>query len=345
MSIRYYLLAALIVTSLISVYSAVFHDGWLGIDYATFFKAARLPIEELYRGRWLTFIYPPTGIPLLLPFRLIAFWPGFIVLAVISALAFALSVANCSSRAIASFSLLSYPALQGLAWGQLSMLMAAILIFALNLKPFRRGFLIGLLTAVKPQLFLAAPLVFAVRREWNALLGCVAGVFVVVSAVTLIYGFSPWMEWLKFTSTIRAYLHENGVIWHVITPFGFAEARGLSPLPFMLVGLFVAGWAVTRARETEDPLVLAAIIGGASILSAPYALSHDLIILMPAAMASLLHRKADVRQVSAYALSLVALPVVSLPVFLVATLRRISPHDHLTPSAERSGLPRQDRRI
>lgn len=311
----------------------IFSPEWVGVDYTSFYEAARHPVADIYSRKWSVFIYPPTGIAVVQPFGWFGYWPGYVLLTVLSVAAFFVAVRRVSDWRVALVSLLSYPALQGLGWGQVSMLFASGLLFALTLPEARRGLLIGAMAALKPQIFLAAPFVFMVRREWETLLGFCCGGIWMVAASLIFFGIGPWIEWLKFAPTILPYMFDNGVINYAIGPIGWATAHELPILPFALAGVAFAAWLVSRS-PSQEPIALMAIIGGASVIVAPYALPHDAVLIMPLVASVLLGNGALVAKACAVGAFALIAPVATIPAFFVA-LRAWS-SDHLEPSVVRA---------
>lgn len=291
---------------------------WVAMDYRTFFIASRTAVAHIYDGPNFTFIYPPTGIFLTRLLSFVGYWPGFLVLGGLSAAAFYAALRPISDR-FALLSLLSVPALQGLIWGQLAMLFVAGLLWALSMPSLWKGLVIGVLLSIKPQLFIAAPLVFLVRRDFATVGGIAAGGILSAAVTTLVFGFEPWRDWLTALPQFHDFLVRSNALGGLITPAGIADRFGLSVAPFYVAGLALAAWIVTK--EQDDLPTLAAIIGGASLMASPYAMTHDALILMPAAAAALLAGRR-----LAPALIVYCAPFVpgAVPLFLMERLWRAS---------------------
>jgi hypothetical protein len=262
---------------------------WVAMDYRTFFAASRLPLAALYDGPNYQFIYPPTAIAPLRLFSLADYWPGFIALGLLSAGCFYAATRRLAGDKVALLSLLSLPALQGLLWGQIPMLLAAGLLGALSLRnDIAKGLAIGILAALKPQLFFMAPLIYLVRGEVRTVLMIGVGAVASVGASLLLFGLQPWRDWLAAIPHLQDFLFRNNAQLGMISLPGIALQFGVPGLPFLIAGLLVAAWLVARARRYSDPIALAAIIAGASIMASPYALIHDAIVLVPLAASCLL---------------------------------------------------------
>lgn len=315
--IRWFLLAIALTGAAFRIYIwlEVQPGDPLASDYGTFFYASRLADDAIYTGPMYLFLYPPTFIAWLELVERLDFWTGYAVLTAASAGAFAWAVNRLGGWKVAALSFVSVPAVWGLVLGQTAMLLAAGLLWALTLSECRKGFVIGVLGAIKPQLFIAAPFVFIVRRDFKALFGMILGGVSAVLLATAAFGVTPWLEWLAFLPNARDYFHTYRIIGATITLAGKASANGFPTLPFIALGVALAGWIVSQARDA-DPLTLAAIIGGASVVASPYALPHDCIAVIPAVVAALLS-SASIRSALAAGVYGGGALSVTLPLFLM----------------------------
>ena len=292
-------------------------DLWIGVDYETFFAASRLPTFDLYAGPPFQFIYPPTAIAFTRLLGLAQFWTGFIILSICSLTAFAMTVRRASNWPTAALSLLSFPAFQCVAWGQTSMLLGAGLIAALQSTGFRRGVIIGVLASIKPQLFLAAPFLFMARREIPTLAGTVMGGLFSMFVSVALYGPQLWIDWIfalpDFQLSVIQWIPEASV-----SPVSYALNNGWPVFPFAVASIAFSAWIIMRARTIDDPLFLASVIAGTSILCSPYAVTHDCVILIPAAVTLVLRARPSISQFPAILIfAALALPI-SMPLMLAA---------------------------
>ena len=319
-----------LILSLVSVAVFVrFSFRWMSMDYETFWVASRMPIPAIYSGPRYTYIYPPTAIPFLWPLSLASYWTGFTTMTLLSVAAFLASAKRLFGPKVALLSLLSFPALQGLMWGQTAMLLAAGLFAALSLKGFQRGFVIGLMASIKPQLFIAAPLVFVVRRDYRALAGAVVGGLAMTLASVALFGVDVWFEWLSALPGFQTEIVDRNVAG-AASPLGVAIVSGWPVAPVAAASLILAAWLIFRTRNSDDPAVLSAVIGGASILCSPYALFHDCIVLVPAAVAFLLLDRPTLKQLPA----MLTFCGLAVPIALPGLLLSLT----LSPRHERLGV-------
>jgi len=330
--IRRVVIVAAVVESMVCVAAWVLDNprSWVAMDYRTFFRASRLSDALLYHGPDYTFVYPPTAIA---PLRLLTFthfWTGYVILGLVSALVFFLATRRLGGSKGALLSLLSLPALQGLIWGQVPMLLTAALLAALALgNDYTKGLVIGLLVALKPQLFVMAFPIFLVRGETRTAVSIVAGAALSIAVSFLLVGSQPWWDWWAAIHHFEAFLIRSNAELGMISPGGIALWAGLPIPPFIVAGLGIAAWLVWQARDEPDPLMLAAIIGGASIMASPYAMKHDAIVLMPAAALCMLRSRIPSAIAAAVSYAGTVVPFAA-PAFLFVPFRERA-------SAERKG--------
>jgi Glycosyltransferase family 87 len=269
-----------------------FGEGWnpIALDYAVFWNSIRRPIAQIYQFRMgAVFAYPPTLIPFLKPLALIALWPGYILWSVLSALSFFLAAKRLTDTRTAGLAMFSSASVQNLLLGQTPMFLEAGLLFALSLpSALLAGTIIGFLAAIKPQLFLMAPLVMIIRRDWRALSGMATGGVATALATVGLYGIQPWLDWLNAIPSFGRAIITLDVIRNEVTLTSIGTRLGSNSPLWWLAGTCVAMFATLRLSCRAEGIYLAALILGASTLAAPYALTHDLCGAMPAVAAIVL---------------------------------------------------------
>jgi len=186
---------------------------------------------------------------------------------------------------------IAYPAFFHLiAWGQTSALALGcftLMFFALR---DRREFLAGLILGClifKPQLGVAAAVVFASLGVWKTIAGAVFSAGGQLAAGVLYYGIQPLREWFQTLANVRAVMpwlepkpyqtFSLRTFWSMLIPwpdFAFA-LYGLSAI--VVLGLTIAIWKATSA-----PLALRySALLLATVLVAPHLTVYDLVILAP----------------------------------------------------------------
>jgi glycosyl transferase family 87 len=188
---------------------------------------------------------------------------------------------------------LAYPAFFHLiAWGQTSALALGcftLMFFALR---DRREFLAGLILGClifKPQLGLAAAVVFVSVGTWKAVVGAAFSAVAQLAAGVLYYGVHPLREWLRTLANVGSV-----VPWLEPKPYQTHSLRTfwsmLIPWPDLAFGLYllsaIAVLSLTIAIWKPTPPVPLALRYSALLLAtvmvAPHLTVYDLVILAPA---------------------------------------------------------------
>ncbi len=186
----------------------------------------------------------------------------------------------------------AYPAFFHLiAWGQTSAL--ALLCFTaafFNLRD-RREFLAGIALGClifKPQLGLAAAVVFASIGAWRSLAGAALAASAQLAAGILYYGVEPTRKWIFTLVHVRNVLpllepkayqtHSLRTFWSMIIPWGSFSFALYILSAIVVLGLTVASWR----RPSSVPLAVRySSLLLASVLVAPHLTVYDLVILAP----------------------------------------------------------------
>jgi hypothetical protein len=178
-----------------------------------------------------------------------------------------------------------------IAWGQTSALALAsftLMFFLLrDGREFLAGFALGCLI-FKPQLGLAATIVFVSIGAWRVLLGAVLSSALQLSIGILYYGADSLRQWVRMLVNLRAQLpelepkpyqtHSLRTFWSMLMPwhnfvFGLYILSAITVL-----GLTIAVWK----RGEAAPLALRfSSLLLATVLVAPHLTVYDLVILAP----------------------------------------------------------------
>ena len=188
---------------------------------------------------------------------------------------------------------LAYPAFFHLiAWGQTSALALGcftLMFFALR---DRREFLAGLILGClifKPQLGLAAAVVFVSVSTWKAVVGAAFSAVAQLAVAVLYYGVQPLREWLHTLANVGTVVpwlepkpyqtHSLRTFWSMLIPWP-DFAFGLYALSAIAVlSLTIAIWK----RTPPVPLALRySALLLATVMVAPHLTVYDLVILAPA---------------------------------------------------------------
>jgi hypothetical protein len=186
---------------------------------------------------------------------------------------------------------LAYPAVfVNLGHGHNGFLTAALMGFALvtlDTRPILSGVLFGLL-AYKPQFGLMIPLVLLATGRWRTLLAAGATVAALVIAATLAFGLETWRAFFVFAEYTRTIVLETGQTgWHKIqSVFSWARMWGAPvSLAYAIQGavtLMIAAALVWLWRSRESFALKAAALCLAAVLTTPYSIDYDLMVVAPA---------------------------------------------------------------
>ncbi len=160
----------------------------------------------------------------------------------------------------------------------------------LDRRPVLAGMCFGFML-IKPHLAVLVPLALLIRGDWRAIGAAAATVSVSVLVTALLFGITPWTDYLfrtlglqatmidahgKFfgnlSTSMTTALLESGAPW--------ALATGLQALTALL-GVVMVGLAAFRRVPTRELALLVAIC---TFLVLPYAFSYDLTVVAIAAL-------------------------------------------------------------
>jgi hypothetical protein len=297
----------------------------IGLDFSCFWAGARVAVHNparLYdltyvtqQQAWLIghrfhmrpFIYPPSSLPLFLPFGALPYWPSYLLWVALTGALFLVA----SLRAGAKWWILALPPVGYVAvCGQITFLIGALVTAGLVLRsrPFLAGVLFGIAVCVKPQILVLLPLALVADRQWRTIgaTAVTAGLLAALSAA--IWGVGVWEDWLRALPRFaQANLAIPSLVRTMITPYAALKMAGLpGAWAYLLIPpVLLAIWSVFR-RTTEFPARLLALIGG-TLLIIPYAMNYEITLLAPA-VAALAARTED-RRWPAYA---IAIPVLGI---------------------------------
>lgn len=186
---------------------------------------------------------------------------------------------------------LAFPAVfVNLTHGQNGFLSAALLAGGLALlkpRPVIAGVLFGLL-AYKPQFGILLPLALAADRQWKCIGAAAATVLGLIALVTLCFGFEVWTAFFDSMAFSRTVVLEQGSTGFQKIQSVFAAVRlagGSIGFAYAAQGAVMIALAVAVARLWRGPATPALKGAGlciAALLSTPYCLDYDLMLLAPA---------------------------------------------------------------
>lgn len=177
-----------------------------------------------------------------------------------------------------------------IAWGQTSALalacFAAGFLLLRDKREFAAGLALGCLI-LKPQLGLAAAVVFIVVGRWRLLAGAALSAAAEIGAGIAYYGVDPFLSWLRTLRAVPALLpsfeprpyqtHCLRTFWSMLVPWSGA-ALGLYVVSAIVV---LAGTIAIWRRHEPLSLKYSALLL-ATVLVSPHLTVYDLVILVPA---------------------------------------------------------------
>jgi hypothetical protein len=186
---------------------------------------------------------------------------------------------------------LAFPAFWHLiAWGQTSALALACFTAAFLALKAKRDFLAGLALGsliFKPQLALAAAILFVITLQWRIIAGAILSSAVQVTTALIYYGGGPIRQWLhsmlKTPSLIpllepKPYqTHCLRTFWSMLIPW-----PALSLSLYLFSAILVAALAVACWRSALTLSLRYSALLLASVLLSPHLTIYDLVILAPA---------------------------------------------------------------
>lgn len=277
----------------------------------------------LYEQSWgdLPFTYPPFAALLMVPLALLPGWAAALAMPALSCLALVLLWRCCGTTGaalvvLAPLSLLLEPVWMTLLFGQVNLLLAAMLLADLAVRDHRwRGLLTGVAAGVK-----LTPLVFvgylAVTGQWRALRRCL-----LAFAGTVATGFvlAPGDSW-RFWTRVLADAERVGTPWYatnqsvmgVLSRLG-GDADWVRPAWFVLASAVVLGclWLARRLWLRGEVLAAVSATGLAGVLASPVSWSHHWVWAVPLAVA--LHRVRGAAVTAGWLVPFLLAPFLSLP--------------------------------
>jgi hypothetical protein len=177
-----------------------------------------------------------------------------------------------------------------IAWGQTSALALACFTLAYFALRAQRDFLAGLAIGClifKPQLGMAAAIVFVVTLHWKIVAGAILSAAAQLIAGRMYYGPGPLLDWMKMLLRLPKLLplleprlyqtHSLRTFWTMLIPW-----PTVSLALYLITALVVSAMTIACWRgRLPLPLRYSALLL-ATVLLAPHLTVYDLIILAPA---------------------------------------------------------------
>jgi hypothetical protein len=297
----------------VPVYALTFEGGLdprgrpMGTDFIAFWSAGRLAAQGLADRAWnLNFIgafqlelypgssgptqwaYPPTTLPLVLPFGELPHLAGLLVWTVVGGGLFLVALAPLVwGRRHAWPLVLAFPAVWlGILSGQIQFFVAALVGAALILLPRRpviAGVLIGLVV-IKPQLGVVLPMVLVAGREWRAFAAAGVTSCLAVASSAAVFGISTFEAWWGSLGVLSGAIDDGTApVYKFVTPYMAMRTLGLPGAASLVIHALVAIVAAVVVwrlwRRSDDPMLRGAAAVAGTFLVTPYAADYDLVVL------------------------------------------------------------------
>jgi hypothetical protein len=276
----------------------------MGMDFSCFWTGARVAVEHparLYDFAYVTrqqawligvdrwhmrpFIYPPSSLPLFLPFASLPYWSGYVLWVALTGVMFVAA----TLRARGKWWILAFPPVAYVAvCGQITFLIGALVAagLALRPRPILAGVLFGLAGSVKPQILVLLPLALVADRQWRTIAATAATAGLLAALSAALWGVGLWVDWLRALPRFeQANFAIPSLVRTMITPYAGLEGAGLPGAWAWVLAppAALAIWTVFR-RTTDVPTRLLALVGG-TLLVIPYAMNYEIVLLGPAVAA------------------------------------------------------------
>lgn len=179
-----------------------------------------------------------------------------------------------------------------IAWGQTSALALSCFTGIFLLMRTQRQFLAGLVLGClvfKPQLGIAAAIVFVFIGAWKTVMGAIISASAQFLMGAIYYGIEPLRQWFHTLQNVRGVLpwfeprpyqtHSLRTFWAMLVPWS-GVAFGL----YLVTAALVLGVTIALWRR-GNPVVLSlrfSCLLFATVLVAPHLTVYDLVILVPA---------------------------------------------------------------
>jgi alpha-1,2-mannosyltransferase len=241
-------------------------------------------------------LYPPTLLLFVAPFAFLGFVASYLGFQIVNGGLLVAALRYSSDRppiapAIAAAALLAPAAALNAVNGQLSFLVAALIVGGLRLveaSPVAAGAVLGLLS-FKPQFCLLVPVALVALRQWQAVLAMIGSALALAVLSALIFGIDPWISWANHVAPgyVNPYANgkwiEYGRIWGesvyacaLVLGASLGLASGLQNLSIAIGA--VATYAAFRSQLQPDERL--AVLLAATILAAPHSSANDEVLLV-----------------------------------------------------------------
>jgi hypothetical protein len=272
-----------------------------GNDLYNMQAQSALAAERVPAARSIRYLplYPPQVSMLFAPFARLSYTDALILWLTLSALIYAACVyafwricpnLQCDELTVLILALAFPPFWHLLAWGQTSALALAcftIAFFALRSQnEFLAGLALGCLL-FKPQLAIAAAVIFFATRRWKVIAGALLSGSAQLAAAWIYYGPDPLRTWIKVLRHVPSLLpllepklyqtHCLRTFWTLLLPWPRLDLALYILTALLTLALAARCWQSSLSLPLRYSALLLA-----TVLVAPHLTVYDLVILAPA---------------------------------------------------------------
>ena len=171
--------------------------------------------------------------------------------------------------------------------GFLTALLLGSGLMLLDRRPFVAGLLFGCLI-YKPQFALIIPPLLLAARSWRSIAGACTSAGLLIAVTLLIWGMPVWQAFVDSLPLTRTVVIEQGATgWHkIMSPFAAIRMWGgglaVSYAAQLVVTLEVIAAVVILTWRKAQSELRNALVCAAALLSTPYVLDYDYVVLLPA---------------------------------------------------------------
>ncbi|HWY23242.1 MAG TPA: glycosyltransferase family 87 protein [Candidatus Acidoferrum sp.] len=272
-----------------------------GVDLYNMQVQAELSAQRVPAAAGIRYLplYPPQVSIFSAPFARLSYACALIVWLTLSALIYGLccysvwrACPTLRDHKLTVFILvLALPAFWHLiAWGQTSALALACFTLAFFALRAQHEFLAGLALGClifKPQLALAAALVFVISFNWRVIFGALLSAIAQLTAAWFYYGPGPLRDWMHMLLKVRGLLplleprpyqtHSLRTFWTMLVPWPSASLA-----LYLVTGLLVLTLTIDCWRSCLPLSLRYSALLLATVLLCPHLTAYDLVILAPA---------------------------------------------------------------
>ncbi len=157
----------------------------------------------------------------------------------------------------------------------------------LDRRPFVAGLLFGCLV-YKPQFALIIPPLLLAAREWRAIAGAITSAGILIGITLIAWGWPVWDAFIESLPLTQHIVIEQGATgWHkIMSPFSAVRMWGGGvSLAYAVQGLFTLACVIGvawLAWTKRGPGLRNAFVCAAVLISTPYVLDYDYVVLLPA---------------------------------------------------------------